>query len=97
MKCNTCDGTGEVHSHSPLCRDCGGSGVAKLKPIHIHCPDLPPNQLILWRELKVGEVIKEGDEWLDWDTERTAYRWRQTGRAGLKVYGGNRYRRRLWS
>lgn len=25
-KCNSCDGTGEIHSHNPSCMDCGGSG-----------------------------------------------------------------------
>lgn len=25
-KCPTCDGTGEVHSHNPICWTCKGSG-----------------------------------------------------------------------
>lgn len=25
-KCQLCDGTGEVHSHNPICWDCGGTG-----------------------------------------------------------------------
>lgn len=25
--CSTCDGTGEVHSHNPICWTCRGKGV----------------------------------------------------------------------
>ena len=28
-KCKTCDGSGEVHSHNPMCLDCDGTGNAK--------------------------------------------------------------------
>ena len=27
VKCETCDGTGQVHSHNPKCWDCNGKGV----------------------------------------------------------------------
>lgn len=27
IKCPTCDGTGEVHSHNPKCWDCHGKGT----------------------------------------------------------------------
>lgn len=31
VKCPTCDGTGKVHSHNPLCWTCGGSGKTTLE------------------------------------------------------------------
>ena len=27
--CETCDGTGEVHSHNPICWTCGGKGYTE--------------------------------------------------------------------
>lgn len=30
-KCPTCDGTGEVHSHNPICWTCQGSGETTLE------------------------------------------------------------------
>lgn len=31
VKCPTCNGTGNVHSHNPLCWTCGGSGKCSVK------------------------------------------------------------------
>lgn len=31
VKCPTCDGTGDVHSHNPRCWDCGGTGRTTAK------------------------------------------------------------------
>lgn len=31
VKCPTCDGTGEVHSHNPICWTCRGNGETTLE------------------------------------------------------------------
>jgi hypothetical protein len=35
-QCETCDGTGEVHSHNPRCWNCDGTGIK-----HFKADDLP--------------------------------------------------------
>lgn len=33
LPCETCGGTGEVHSHNPRCWDCHGTGRKTVRPV----------------------------------------------------------------